>query len=202
MNQEKIGKFIQECRKNRKVTQAELAEKFGITDRAVSKWERGISLPDASIMIELCNFLDITVNELLSGEKIMENEYKIKAEKKLIDMAKQKELADKHLLSLEIVLGVLSTAILFTLIMIAAFINMADILRFILIGIGVMLFLIGMIYSLKIEQVAGYYECDKCHYKYIPTYKSVFFAQHINRTRYMKCPKCGKKSWNKKVLTK
>jgi DNA-directed RNA polymerase subunit RPC12/RpoP len=54
---------------------------------------------------------------------------------------------------------------------------------------------------LKVEQIAGYYECGKCHNKYIPTYKSVNLAPHLGRTRYMKCPKCEKKSWNKKVLS-
>lgn len=202
MNQERIGKFIQECRKSKNMTQTELAEKFGITDRAVSKWERGLSLPDASIMIELCNYLDISVNELLSGEKIMENEYKIKAEEKLLDMARKKEEADRQLLSLEILIGFLVSIILFSFIMLSVFIEMSDIFRIILIIIGIIIFIVGMSFAIRIEQTAGYYECSKCNHKYIPTYKSVLFAQHINRTRYMKCPVCGKKSWQKKVLTK
>ena len=67
----KIGKFISACRKEKGLTQAQLAEKFGITDRAVSKWETGKSVPDASIMLELCEQLGINVNELLSGETII-----------------------------------------------------------------------------------------------------------------------------------
>ena len=65
----------------------------------------------------------------------------------------------------------------------------------------IVLFLIGCFVLLVIEQKAGYYECQKCHYKYVPTYKSVFFAPHIGRTRYMNCPKCSKKSWQKKVIS-
>ena len=80
MNQEKIGRFICEHRKEKGLTQAQLAEKFGISNRAVSKWENGKSLPDASIMINLCNFLGITVNELLTGERISMEDYKEKAE--------------------------------------------------------------------------------------------------------------------------
>ena len=80
MNQEKIGRFICELRKEKGLTQAQLAEKFGISNRAVSKWENGKSLPDASIMINLCNFLGITVNELLTGERISMEDYKEKAE--------------------------------------------------------------------------------------------------------------------------
>ena len=70
MNQEKVGKFISQCRKEKGMTQAQVAERFGVSNVAVSKWENGKSLPDASIMIELCDLLGITVNELLSGEKI------------------------------------------------------------------------------------------------------------------------------------
>ena len=77
MDQLKIGKFIAECRKQKNLTQMQLAEKLGITDKAISKWERGIAMPDTSIMLELCDILSISVNELLSGEKIsMENNQK------------------------------------------------------------------------------------------------------------------------------
>ena len=79
---------------------------------------------------------------------------------------------------------------------------MEEWLRILLIIIGFVPFLVGATYALKIEQVAGYYECAKCHHKYVPTFKSVFFAMHIGRTRFMKCPKCNKISWNKKVISK
>ena len=89
MNQIKIGEFISSQRKSKGLTQASLAERLGITDRAVSKWECGKGLPDASIMLELCEILGITVNELLCGEKIeMENKNE-KNEQLLIDMAKE-----------------------------------------------------------------------------------------------------------------
>ena len=91
MNQIKIGKFIAECRKRQGLTQIQLAEKLNITDKAVSKWERGMAMPDSSIMLELCDILDITVNELLSGEKIsMENNDR-KNEQLLVDMSKELE---------------------------------------------------------------------------------------------------------------
>ena len=76
MDMEKTGKFISRCRKDAGLTQAVLAEKLGITDRAVSKWETGRSLPDASLMLELCGILGISVNELLTGEKIEMENYK------------------------------------------------------------------------------------------------------------------------------
>ena len=85
MDQIKIGRFIAEKRKEQKMTQVQLAEKLGITDRAVSKWETGKSLPDASIMLELCGLLGITVNDLLSGEVVSMNNYNDKMEKNLIE---------------------------------------------------------------------------------------------------------------------
>lgn len=93
MNQEKIGSFIAECRRKKKLTQIQLAEKLGITDKAVSKWETGKGLPDASIMIELCDELDISVNELLSGEKLTQDNYQEKANENIVSMVK---VADKN----------------------------------------------------------------------------------------------------------
>lgn len=202
MNQAKVGKFIAECRKNKNMTQAELANKLNITDRAISKWETGKGMPDSSIMLELCNELDISVNELLSGEVIKMEKYNQKAEENLLEMKKQKEETDREMLRLEIVIGYISTITFLILVFIASFVEMHPVIRILLIIGGSIVFAIGIINTIKIEQTAGYYECDKCHYKYIPTYKSVFFAMHYGRTRYMKCPKCNEKSWNKKVLTK
>lgn len=92
MNQTEIGKFIAKCRKEKKLTQAQLAEKLNITDRAVSKWETGKSMPDSSIMLELCAILGITVNELLSGEKIDMESYEKKADKNLIALKKKMKI--------------------------------------------------------------------------------------------------------------
>lgn len=202
MNQIKIGRFIAERRKEQKLTQMQLAEKLGITDRAVSKWETGKSLPDVSIMLELCGLLKITVNDLLSGEVVSMNNYNEKSEKNLLEMIKQKEQADKRLLSLEIVIGLMSVMFLFSMIFIAALIEMQDWLKVVLIVFGFVIFMIGILVALRIEQVAGCYECKKCGHKYVPTYRSVYLATHMGRTRYMKCPSCGKKSWQKKVISR
>ena len=202
MNQIKIGRFIAERRKEQKLTQMQLAEKLGITDRAVSKWETGKSLPDASIMLELCGLLKITVNDLLSGEVVSMNNYNEKSENNLLEMIKQKEQADKRLLSLEIVIGLMSVMFLFSMIFIAALIEMQDWLKVVLIVFGFVIFMIGILVALRIEQVAGCYECKKCGHKYVPTYRSVYLATHMGRTRYMKCPSCGKKSWQKKVISR
>lgn len=202
MDQVKIGKFISECRKKNNLTQMQLAEKLNITDRAVSKWETGKAMPDSGIMLDLCSELKITVNELLSGEMIDMKDYDKKTEELLLKMQKQKEEADKRMLRLEWVIGYMASIPFLILIFIASYLEMADWLRILLIVFGFILFIFGMHYALKIEQTAGYYECRKCHYKYVPTYSSVLWAMHMGRTRYMKCPECNKISWQKKVISK
>ena len=97
MNQIKIGKFIAECRKNNSLTQKQLAEKLNITDRAISKWENGKAMPDSSIMLDLCNELNITVNELLSGERIEMNNYDQKAEENFIKLKQSEERIEKKM---------------------------------------------------------------------------------------------------------
>ena len=200
MDQIKIGKFIQEKRKEKKLTQGDLAEKLNITDRAISKWENGICLPDANTMPELCKLLNISINDLFSGEMVdMKNNEK-KLEENLLEVAKLKEEKDKQLLALEYVIGYTASITFLVLIFVASYIEMESWLKILLIVVGSIIFAFGISSAIKIEQTAGYYECKKCNHKYVPTYQSVFWAQHMGRTRKMKCPKCGMKSWHKKVL--
>ena len=202
MDQVKIGKFIADCRKKTNLTQMQLAEKLNITDRAISKWETGKSLPDSSIMLELCDILGISVNDLLCGEIVTMANYNKELENNLIEIIKQKEQADKRLLSIEVFIGITAIIVLFALIFVAAFIQMETWLRISLIVFGFILFWAGCFYALRIEQVAGYYECAHCKHRHVPTYKAVNMAMHMGRTRYIRCPQCGKKSWQKKVLSK
>lgn len=103
MNQEAIGKFIAACRKEKNLTQMQLAEKLNITNRAVSKWETGKSCPDVSIMMKLCDILGITVNELLSAERISMENYQKKAEENLMELKRKKDQAQKSLLRTELI---------------------------------------------------------------------------------------------------
>ncbi len=205
MDQAKIGKFIADKRREKNLTQSKLAEMLNVTDRAVSKWENGKSLPDSSIMIELCNILKISVNDLLSGEIVSAKNYNEDLESKLIEMVKQKEVADRHLLKLELVIGILSVLVLLIPSIIAAYIPEGAIevwQRVLIVFSGLIPCVIGILYAVKIEQIAGYYECKLCGHKYVPTYKAVNLAMHMGRTRYLKCPNCQKKSWQKKVISK
>ena len=203
MDQIKVGKFIAVCRKRQKLTQAQLAEKLNITDRAVSKWETGRAMPDSSIMLELCDVLGISVNSLLCGEEIQMENYNKEMENRLIEMVKEKEKSDKRLLRLEWVIGILSCAVLFIPIMIGALAPIEkDWVRMLIVFSGFIPAIVGLAVALKIEQVAGYYECAECGHRYVPTYKAVNLAPHMGRTRKMRCPACGKKSWQKKVVNK
>lgn len=202
MEQVKIGKFIASKRKEQGLTQLQLAEKLGITDRAVSKWETGKSLPDASLMPELCKLLKITINDLLCGEVVSVENYNEKAEKALLEMVKKEEMQNKKLMMYENVIGFGSTISFLIQVLVAVFFvknTTAQILLFIL---AFAFLIVGVSFALKIEAETGYYECQKCHNKYVPKYSSVYFAMHLGTTRYMKCPKCGKKSWQKKVMSK
>ncbi len=200
MDQIKIGKFISSKRKEKNITQSELAEKLNITDRAISKWENGVCLPDANTMPELCQILDISINDLFSGEVVDMKDNEKKLEENLLEMTKLKEQRDKELLVVEIFIGIVVTICMLGSIIIVSIVDLKTWLKVTIIVIGVILFAAGMFYALRIEQIAGYYECGNCHYKYVPTYKRVLFAVHINRTRKMKCPKCNKKTWHRKVI--
>ena len=201
MNQVKIGKFIAQCRRNKKLTQSQLAEKLNITDRAISKWETGKGMPDSSIMLKLCSELEITVNELLSGEKIEMDNYNKISEENLVELKKLDEAKNRMLLQLEIIIGILSTiAFLGIVLLTNIFVENQTYISIICIC-SFIIFFIGISFTLKIETIAGYYECKKCNHKYIPKYNDVFWSMHLGRTRYLKCPKCNQKSWNKKVIS-
>ena len=200
MDMIKVGRFISTKRKEQKLTQMQLAEKLSITDRAVSKWECGKALPDSSIMIELCEILNISVNELLTGEEIEMEKYDKQVEQNLIEMVKQKEESDKRLLNIEIVLMAISITFFIAIIAIVSFVDM-PLWAKIVIGIGGFIQLLAStLICFRIEQKAGYYECQNCHETFIPTFKQSSFAPHKGRKKYMKCPCCGEKGYCKKVL--
>lgn len=202
MDQIKIGRFIAECRKKQDLTQLQLAEKLNVTDRAVSKWETGKSMPDSSLMLPLCEVLKITVNDLLSGEVVTVEQYQGKMEENLLNIAEQKQAADRHLLFVEALFGGVCVFVLLAVCLLASYLPMEDWARVVLILTGFVPVLVAVPFLLRIEQKAGFYRCARCGHRYVPKYGSVFMAMHMGRTRYMRCPNCGKRSWQKKVLDK
>ena len=202
MNQIKIGRYIAECRKKANLTQMQLAEKLGITDKAISKWERGMAMPDTSIMLELCDILCISVNELLSGEKInMENSSQ-KNEQLLLDMAKELEKKNKTIWSSMWAIMIVSMAALIAGIFIAAFLIPEGVWQLVTILAVCVVFFIPCFYALKLEVSVGAYKCKSCGHEIVPTYKEVMMAMHRGFTRHLMCPKCNKRTWCKKVLKK
>ncbi len=200
MDQVKIGKFIAECRKKENLTQMQLAEKLGITDRAVSKWERGKAMPDSSVMLELCDILKITVNDLLSGEKISMENNNQKNEQLLLDMAKEVEQKNKVIwTSMWAIMTVSMIALIAGLFITAFFIPEGVWQLVAILGICVV-FLIPCFFAVKLEVSVGAYKCKNCGHKIVPTYTQALNAMHMGTTRYLKCPKCNKRTWCKKVL--
>ena len=201
MDQIKIGKFIQARRREKHLTQLQLAEALHITDRAVSKWETGRALPDSAIMLDLCNILGINVTDLLNGEVItMDNDKK--NEQLLLDMAKELEKKNKTIWTSMWALMIVSIIGLFTGLFIAAFVIPEGPWQLVTILGVVIVFLIPCFYALKLEVSVGAYKCKNCGNEIVPTYKEALNAMHMGTTRYLKCPKCGKKTWCKKVISK
>lgn len=203
MDQDKTGKFISSLRKEQGFTQAELAEKLGITDRAVSKWETGKCLPDAGIMVELCEILGISVNELLTGERIAMDDYKEIAEKNLAESVRIEREKNKKLTKAEEFIGWVGVVVSFIMITCGVmFASEAPTAALILILTGGALVLITTIYATLLECDNGYYECQSCKHRHVPAKKAVIFSVHVGSDRVMKCPECGQKVWHKKVMTK
>ena len=199
MDQIKIGKFIAECRKKQNLTQAQLAEKLDITDRAISKWETGKAMPDSDIMLDLCDILGIKVNELLCGEMI-EIEHKDEQLNELIfQMAKNEERYHKRLLhSAYVIIATSLTALVCLMSLISLLIPECGFQEFLII-VSVILFIIPCMIALKFKAETGYYECKNCQHMFVPNYKEIAVLMQTPTRRLLKCTKCGKWTWCKKL---
>ena len=202
MDQLRTGRFIAECRKQKNLTQAQLSEKLGITDKAVSKWERGIAMPDSSIMLELCDILGISVNELLNGEKISMENNNQKNEQLLLELAKEIEKKNKTIWNSMFAIMIVCIVGLIGGLLGAAFLIPEGVWQGVaIVGISI-LFIIPCFYALKLEVSVGVYKCKKCGHEVVPTYSEALNAMHMGFTRYLKCPNCNKRTWCKKVIKK
>lgn len=200
MNQTKIGRFISTIRKEKGLTQKDIADKLEISDKTVSKWETGKGLPEVSMMIPLCDILGITVNELLCGEHLTDSEYKQEAEKKMIDLIAEKKDSKKKIL-LEIVVIIISLLSSLTIIEVSAFLEMKTWLRIVLLIIGIIVIFGGIVVAVGLELDTGTYECGHCHTRFVPSATEFISGPHTFTTRLLKCPECGKKSFCKQRLT-
>ena len=201
MDQVKTGQFIKACRKEKNLTQREIAEKLNISEKTVSKWETGNGLPEVSLMLPLCELLEISVNELLSGERLDEKKYIEKAEQNIMSLIQEKAEAKKKIIIAVIVAFVMLAAGL-TIILLTEFLEMQVWLKIVLIVVGCVTILVGVGVACVLERDAGVYECKHCGERFVPTMTAYLFAPHTITSRWMKCPKCGKKGFCKKRLSK
>ena len=201
MDQVKIGQFIKAIRKEKNFTQREVAERLDISEKTVSKWETGNGLPEVSLMLPLCELLEISVNELLSGERLDEKRYIEKAEQNIMSLIQEKAEAKKKLIIAVIVASVTLLAGL-TICLLSELLEMETWLRVVLAVIGVVTIGTGIGLACVLERDAGVYECKHCGERFVPTMKAYLFAPHMPISRKLKCPKCGKKSYCKKRLSK
>lgn len=201
MDQIKIGKFIAEERKARNYTQRALADKLGISDKTVSKWERGNGFPEVSLLLPLCNELQITVNELLSGERLQEVDYRKKAEENMVNLVKEAQESKKKII-LSAMVAVLMLIAAIPLIVLAGALEMALWLRILMIGIGVVVLVMGIVIACILDRDAGAFECPQCRERFVPDMKDYIMGAHTITKRRLKCPKCGVTSYCRHVLTK
>lgn len=197
----KTGKFIQQQRKLKNLTQVQLAQKIGVSEKTISKWECGNGFPDTSLILPLCTELNITANELLSAKVLQTDaEYKLSAENNLIVLKSQQEKNIKHLLATEYVLIWFAIVLMLACTIIPAYLSMPVVWKILIVIFGFLNLGVSFAFCMIIETKAGFYECKHCGHKYVPTYKQTLWSMHMGRTRYMKCPKCLKKSWQKKKI--
>ena len=200
MDQVKIGKFISQMRKEKGLTQKQLGEELLISDKTVSKWETGKGMPEVSLMLPLCEKLGINVNELLTGERIPDEDYKKKAEENIMNIMREKEESIRIIIisAISAAIAVLASV---TIILVAGTLKMETWQRILLIAIAVIVMAGGIAVACMADLSAGTYECRQCGTRFVPSAKSYVFGTHTITKRKLTCPKCGKRSYCKRRLT-
>lgn len=201
MDYNKIGDFIISLRKEKKLTQAKLAEKIFVSEKTVSKWENGNGVPDTGSLTKLCEVLGVSINELLSGERITVESTE-QNNQLVFNMVKEIEEKNKTIwVSMWVIMSVSIVALLGFL-FVAAYLIPEGVWQLVTIIVSVLLFMIPCFYALKLEVSVGVYKCKKCGCKVEPTYTEALNSMHLGTTRYLKCPNCKKRTWCKKVVKK
>lgn len=201
MDQIQIGQFIKALRKEKNLTQREVAERLNISEKTVSKWETANGLPEVSLMLPLCELLEISVNELLSGERLNENKYKNKAEQNIMRLMEEKAETEKKIIMSAIIsaITVLASA---ALVLLAGLLEMPIGLRIFLVILAIVIVGTGIGLACVLDQDAGTFECPHCGEKFVPSMKAYIMGVHTITRRRLKCPKCNKTGFCKKRLGK
>ena len=191
MDQIRIGRFIAQSRKTLNLTQRQLAEGLGISDKTVSKWECGKGLPEVSLMLPLCTALGITVNDLLSGERIAQADYQKKAEENMMELVRE-NAENKKRLALSLICVAVTVIAVCALIALAAFLTLPAAARIALIALALITAAAGVGAAAVLDAKAGYYQCPHCRETFIPTLGEYVKAYHTFTRRRLVCPACGK----------
>ena len=200
MDQIRTGKFIAELRKEQGLTQRELAERLCISDKTVSKWECGNGLPEVSFMLPLCEILGISVNELLSGERLTDTAYREKAEDNMMNMMEELE-QNKRKVHLQIAVAVTVVLPTLALVLFAGLADLQTWMRGVLLGIGMFMLIGGIAIAAALDVRTGTFECRHCKTRFVPTVGAYLAGPHTLLYRRLKCPNCGKKSFCRHRLT-
>lgn len=203
MDQIKSGQFIAQMRKEKGMTQQQLADELLISNKTVSKWETGKGMPEVSLMLPLCEKLGISVNELLSGEKIADNEYKAKAEENMVNMLTERHTNVNRLVAtLFIFIG---TGVTIGLIASVIICNPLELhAKITLCAAAIISMIIGLAFGITIDRRAGYFECTHCHTVFTPSGKE-YMKNSLTVMPWgarFRCPHCQKNTYCKRRLTK
>ena len=190
MEPTRISRFIAERRKALGLTQRQLAEQLSVSDKAVSKWETGRGLPDVLLMPPLCAVLGITVNDLLSGERVGEGDYRKKAEENMMELMRENAENRQRLLQ-SIACGGVTVVAVCALVALAAFLPLPTLARVALLLLAMATAVVGIWAAATLDARAGWFECPHCKELFAPAMADYVKGRHTFTRRRLTCPHCG-----------
>ena len=190
MEPTRISRFIAERRKALGLTQRQLAEQLSVSDKAVSKWETGRGLPDVLLMPPLCAALGITVNDLLSGERVGEGDYRKKAEENMMELVRENAQNRQRLLQ-SIACGGVTVVAVCALVALAAFLPLPALARVALLLLAMATAVVGIWAAATLDARAGWFECPHCKELFAPAMADYVKGLHTFTRRRLTCPHCG-----------
>lgn len=200
MDVQKIGNFLAELRKDKNLTQEELGERIGVTNKTVSRWENGNYLPPVEILQILSKLYEVSINEVLSGERLNDSVYKQNAEEYItVDLMKKSKEAKKRL-TISFVVAFITILSGLSIILLSGMLSAPIWLRICCIVLSLIIVVLGIGVCCALTVDAGVYECPNCGEKFVPSMKDFLSGMHTFTKRKLSCPKCGKRYYCKKKL--
>ena len=199
MGLNKTGKFIASIRKEKGLTQRELAEKLDLSEKTISKWERGAGFPDVSLILPLCKCLEIDVNELMTGERLPNKQYRINAENNLLKLMNRTNPKLQYTIST--ISAIVTILVTLGLILLVGFVIEEVWIKILVCIMSVLLVVSNIAVILLLAVHTEVFECCHCGEKFVPTMREYIMGAHTIKKRYLKCPHCHKKGWDKFYIT-